>query len=101
MLNRSAFYRQAQGELERARRTSHPFSIVALDIDNFKSLNEEHGPEIGDDVLRIVSQAIREKSRRMIVSAATGDIRDALAGVIGSDGKTYRSRPGFAHQDHR
>ena len=94
MLNRSAFYRQAQGELERARRTSHPFSIVALDIDNFKSLNEEHGPEIGDDVLRIVSQAIRENSRPYdCIGRWTGDeFVIALVGVIGSDAEKLTDR---------
>lgn len=34
-----------------------------MDIDNFKALNEAHGNSIGDEVLQIVSQIIREKSR--------------------------------------
>jgi diguanylate cyclase (GGDEF)-like protein len=94
MLNRSAFYRQAQAELERARRTSHPFSIVVLDIDDFKSLNEKHGPEIGDEVLRIVSQAIREKSRPYdCFGRWTGDeFMIALVGVIGSDAEKFTER---------
>jgi diguanylate cyclase (GGDEF)-like protein len=94
MLNRSAFYRQAQAELERARRTSHPFSIVVLDIDDFKSLNEKHGPEIGDEVLRIVSQAIREKSRPYdCIGRWTGDeFMIALVGVIGSDAEKFTER---------
>jgi diguanylate cyclase (GGDEF)-like protein len=94
MLNRSAFYRQALGELERARRTSNPFSIVAVDIDNFKSLNEEHGPEVGDDILRIVSQAVREKSRPYdcIGRWAGDEFVIALAGVIGSDAEKIAER---------
>ena len=35
-MNRSAFYRMAEGELERARRASSPLSMIALDLDNFK-----------------------------------------------------------------
>ena len=94
MLNRSAFYRQALGELERARRASNPFSIVALDIDNFTSLNEEHGPEIGDDVLRIISQAVREKSRPYdcIGRWAGDEFVIALTGVIGSDAEKFTER---------
>jgi diguanylate cyclase (GGDEF)-like protein len=94
MLNRSAFYKQAQGEMERARRTSNPFSIVALDIDNFNSLNEEHGPEIGDDVLRIIAQAIREKSRPYdcIGRWAGDEFVIALVGVIGSDAEKFTER---------
>ena len=94
MLNRSAFYKQAVGEMERARRTSNPFSIIALDIDNFNSLNEEHGPEIGDDVLRIISQAIRERSRPYdcIGRWAGDEFVIALVGVIGSDAEKFAER---------
>jgi diguanylate cyclase (GGDEF)-like protein len=94
MLNRSAFYRQALGELERARRTSNPFSIVALDIDNFSSLNDQHGPEIGDDVLRIISQAVRERSRPYdcIGRWAGDEFVIALMGVIGSDAEKFAER---------
>ena len=94
MLNRSAFYRQASGEMERARRASTPFSIIALNIDNFNLLNEEHGAEIGDNVLRIVSQAIREKSRPYdcIGRWAGDEFMIALTGVIGADAKKFTER---------
>lgn len=62
-MNRAAFLRQSTGELERARRTSIPLSLIALDIDNFKDINDRFGAHVGDDVLRVVSQSIREKSR--------------------------------------
>lgn len=93
-LNRAAFYRQAQGEMERARRTSNPFSIVALDIDNFKALNEIHGVRVGDEVLRIVSQMIREKSRPYdCIGRWTGDeFVIALVGVIGADAEKFTER---------
>jgi len=63
LLNQQAFLSLARGELERARRTQAPLSLIALDIDNFKEINEKYGREIGDDVLVLISQAIREKSR--------------------------------------
>lgn len=63
LLNRQAFYKVAQGELERARRIAQGISVVAVDIDNFKTIIEAHGNEIGDEVLQIVSQVFREKSR--------------------------------------
>ena len=93
-LNRAAFYRQSQGEMERARRTSNPFSIVALDIDNFKALNEIHGVRVGDEVLRIVSQMIREKSRPYdCIGRWSGDeFMIALVGVIGSDAEKFTER---------
>ena len=63
LMNRQAFYKVAQGELERARRTSEGVSVIAFDVDNFKAINEHHGHEVGDNVLQIVAQIIREKCR--------------------------------------
>ena len=63
LLNRQAFYKVAQGELERARRASDGVSVIALDVDNFKSINREYGHSVGDDVLKVLAQIIREKSR--------------------------------------
>ena len=63
MLNATAFLTLSKGELERARRNQAPLSLVALSINNFDEIVEKHGSQIGDDVLLLVSQAIREKSR--------------------------------------
>ena len=63
MLNAPAFLTLSKGELERARRNQAPLSLVALSITNFAEIVEKHGEQIGDDVLVLVSQAIREKSR--------------------------------------
>ena len=62
-LNQKAFLRYSRGELERARRGQTPLSLIALDIDNFKSINDKYGENIGNDVLNVVAQSIREKSR--------------------------------------
>jgi two-component system chemotaxis response regulator CheY len=63
VLNQKAFLILSRGELERARRGQAPFSLIALDVDNFKSINEKYGREIGNDVLTVIGKAIREKSR--------------------------------------
>ncbi|MFZ5912169.1 MAG: GGDEF domain-containing protein [Chloroflexota bacterium] len=63
LLNRQAFSRVAQGELERARRLAQGISVIAMDVDNFRTINEVYSNAIGDEVLQIVSQIIREKSR--------------------------------------
>ncbi|MDQ3007603.1 MAG: diguanylate cyclase response regulator [Chloroflexota bacterium] len=62
-LNRKAFLAISRGEIERARRSQSSLSLIAMDIDNFKTINEQHGRDIGNDVLNVVSQSIREKSR--------------------------------------
>jgi two-component system, cell cycle response regulator len=62
-LNQAAFNKFARSELERARRASSPLSIIALDIDHFKALNDKHGVETGNEILRFVAENIRERSR--------------------------------------
>jgi diguanylate cyclase (GGDEF)-like protein len=63
LLNAKAFLTLSKGELERARRNQAPLSLIALNINNFDDIVEKYGTQIGDDVLVLVSQAIREKSR--------------------------------------
>ncbi len=58
-MNRAAFMRQAAGELERSRRDSLPLSLIALDIDNFKEINDRFGKKVGDEALKAVANIIR------------------------------------------
>jgi len=93
-MNRAAFLRQAAGELERARRASLPLSLISLDIDNFKIINDSFGVKTGDEVLQIVSQSIREKSRPYdCIGRWTGDeFAIVLCGVIGADAEKVADR---------
>lgn len=93
-MNRVAFFRQSTGELERARRSSLPLSLISLDIDNFKIINDMFGIETGDEVLRVVAQAIREKSRPYdCIGRWTGDeFVILLSGVIGADAEKVTER---------
>jgi two-component system chemotaxis response regulator CheY len=94
VLNQKAFLMLARGELERARRGQSPFSLVAMDIDNFKSINEKYGRDIGNDVLTVIAKAIREKSRPYDgVGRYENDLfLIALPGVIGQDAEKIADR---------
>ncbi len=94
LMNRGAFYRIAQGELERSRRGSSPLSVIALDIDKFKAMNDAFGIELGDEVLKITAQTIREKSRPYdCIGRWTGDeFVIALSGVFGEDAEKIAGR---------
>ncbi len=94
VMNRGAFFRTARGELERARRGSAPLCLIALDLDNFKSINDTYGMQTGDEVLKIVAQTIREKSRPYdCIGRWTADeFVLALPGVIGEDAEKIAER---------
>jgi len=62
-MNRAAFNKFAKSEFERARRASLAFSIIALEIDNFKALSDRHGIETGNNILKLVAENIRERTR--------------------------------------
>lgn len=50
--NRRQFIEQVEAEIARAKRDGAPFSLLALDIDHFKTINDSHGHQVGDDILR-------------------------------------------------
>jgi diguanylate cyclase (GGDEF)-like protein len=93
-MNRPAFFRQANGELERVRRLSMPLSLVAIEIDNFQDIHNTFGAKISDEVMRLVAQAIREKSRPYdCIGRWTGDeFVIMLAGIIGADAEKIAER---------
>src|SRR5437773_2202999 len=50
--NRRSFDRRLQEAISAARRGKRPLSLIALDIDHFKQINDRFGHETGDDVLK-------------------------------------------------
>lgn len=94
LMNRGAFLRTAQGELERARRAAAPLSMISLDLDNFKDLNEAYGFTAGDEALKAIAATIRDRSRPYdcIGRWAGDEFIEALPGVIGEDAEKIAGR---------
>ncbi|MDP6690078.1 MAG: diguanylate cyclase [Alphaproteobacteria bacterium] len=61
--NRRSFLDRAEAEFDRAKRYHRNVSILMIDVDQFKTVNDQHGHAVGDDVLSCTAAACREALR--------------------------------------
>ena len=61
--NHRAFRRRLQEEVERSQRYRHPLSLILIDLDNFKRVNDTQGHPAGDAILAQVGNILRRGSR--------------------------------------
>jgi two-component system cell cycle response regulator len=72
VLNRRALTVRLASELERARRYDAALSLLMVDLDHFKTVNDEHGHLVGDDVLREFAGVLQHAIRSVDVVARYG-----------------------------
>jgi diguanylate cyclase (GGDEF)-like protein len=89
--NARTFHERCRLEMTRARRHGTPLTLLYLDLDNFKEVNDEIGHLAGDAVLKLVVDTIRENCRPYDLIARMGgdefavlfsDIDDRFAAAI-------------------
>lgn len=73
LYNRRHFFRLGEDEIVRARRYRHPISVLMIDIDRFKDVNDDHGHAVGDEVLAVIA-------RRLLAGLRQSDIAGRYGG---------------------
>jgi diguanylate cyclase (GGDEF)-like protein len=72
LLNRRYFQERMSEEIERSRRHHLPLSLIMIDVDDFKSVNDSLGHPAGDEVLKMAARCIRNCIRTIDVAARYG-----------------------------
>jgi len=70
--NRRHFLEELQREMSRSNRSACPFSLIMLDVDHFKEVNDRFGHEAGDRVLKELTEMIRKRIRTSDLLARWG-----------------------------
>ncbi len=89
--NRGAYQQQIDFQISNAERGNKPFSLIMVDIDHFKKVNDDHSHAIGDNVLKKVAQTLKNNIRGVDMVARYGgeefivilpDTRKREAGLV-------------------
>jgi diguanylate cyclase (GGDEF)-like protein len=72
LYNRRELHRFLDYEFIKSRRYNHPFSLLMMDIDHFKEINDRFGHRTGDDILQQVAQSLLNNSRGCDLPARYG-----------------------------
>ncbi|HEY4253744.1 MAG TPA: sensor domain-containing diguanylate cyclase [Roseomonas sp.] len=82
--NRAAFIDSLDKAIARMRRDRQPLSLLYMDLDGFKAINDHHGHLVGDEVLREVASILAREVRREDVAGRLGGDEFAVL-LAGSD----------------
>ncbi|MCB9134312.1 MAG: GGDEF domain-containing protein [Anaerolineales bacterium] len=86
VLNRRAFYQLVFQELTRIQRYQHPATLLYMDVDDFKQINDQFGHHVGDQLLECVAKTISKNIRAIDAVARLGG--DEFAILMPETGET-------------
>lgn len=84
LLNRTLLESLLEQSVEQNKRTGIPMTLLAIDIDHFKSINDKHGHDSGDMVLRVIGELLRKRVRSIDRVFRLGG-EEFLAFLFGTD----------------
>lgn len=73
LANKRLFFELAHLEIKKSNRYRHPLTVIYMDIDDFKNINELLGRTIGDKLLKTVAETIKSKIRETDIIGRIGD----------------------------
>src|SRR5204862_7408291 len=88
-MNRRGFFEAAERELARATRDGADTSLLVVDVDDLKTVNDRHGHSIGDALLIQVAQTLTRRTRRgdMVGRLGGGEVAVVIPGAgVGAAG---------------
>jgi len=80
LYNHAHFYQRLAEEIKRSKRYGRGFSILMMDVDNFKRYNDTRGHQAGDDALCLLADCIRKAIRRSDIAFRYGG--DEFAAIL-------------------
>jgi diguanylate cyclase (GGDEF)-like protein len=72
LANYRCFAQNLEREVERSRRYGQPLSLITLDLDHMKAINDEHGHDAGDDAIRLIAKVLTDAVRSFELVARQG-----------------------------
>lgn len=72
LLNHKNFFFRLNQEIEKAKRINYPLSILLMDIDEFKNINDQYGHLVGDEVIVKLAKTLTDTCRTTDVIARYG-----------------------------
>ena len=89
LLNHRYFEKRLNEEIERSERYQQNFSLLFLDLDKFKRINDAYGHQFGDHVLKQTSKIIQKSVRNIDVVALKSAKLFEVSSPIKPSYKTY------------
>lgn len=72
LFNYRHFSHTLDQEIERSQRTLQPTTLIMLDVDHFKKVNDKWGHEVGNDALQLISRCIVDNIRKLDIACRYG-----------------------------